>query len=96
MDRYADEAQPASQLSAGRQAKHIESVIMIGRLNSTVLKLQELIDELLGQPVEVPVTGKACMENPSLADFLNSTPEAINSISNRLEDQIGHLRDILL
>lgn len=83
----------------GRQVKHMESVEMIARFQQTQSRLQDLIDEISGQPVDVVGHDGANNRNRdlmSLSEFLNATPEALASMNSRLEDQIGHLRDLLL
>lgn len=81
------------------ETKHLNTHREIQRLDGVCKSLYELIERIQG-PSQTTEAGNAREKEkdeqpPSLYEFLNGAPEAIESKINQMHDQIGEIHNLL-
>lgn len=82
---------------SSREQYHVSLNDKIRGMERNISSLQELIDQVKGQPAPpVPLEGaKVDAQIPSLSDVLQTGPATIHDNNMRIYDQIEELRHLL-
>ena len=78
-----------------RQRKNIVIESSIARLANSVINLEDFISEVRQGNIPPQQEADKVAEAPSLMSTLNSAPEKINNITDRIHSAIDELRDAL-
>lgn len=75
--------------------KYFEIVLGLDKIEKSLTKLGDLVDEINGEGVIKADFKEAEFPIPCLRDVINTAPSRLNSMAENIENKIAQIREIL-